>query len=56
MVLPLKGGEQKEVCGGKAIVPLAKKGQLRETEFPKHGQDVRRQSGGGTCSLSILCE
>ena len=57
MVLPLKGGKLKEVCGSKARVPLPKKGGGEgtigfEAEFSKHGQGVQKKSSGVTCPPS----
>ena len=54
MVLPLKGGKQKEVCGSQARVPLPEKGAGEgtvgfEAEFSKHGQHVRKKSSGVAC-------
>ena len=61
MVLPLKGGEQKEVCGSKTGVPLLKEraGERTvgfEAEFSKHGQGVRRERSGVPCSLSYASD
>lgn len=57
MVLPLKGGKQKEVCGSKARVPLPKKGAGEgtvgfEAEFSKHGQGVWKKSSEVSCPPS----
>lgn len=53
MVLLLKGGEQKEVCGGKARVPLPKEG-TGEGAVAFKGQGVKRERSGVICSLSCV--